>query len=390
MGRRLIYLDHSATTPVDERVVETMQPYYNETYGNPSSTHHFGRDAEDAIETARETVARVLNCKPKEVVFTGCGSESDNIAIRGPVYAALQAGKKPHVISSPLEHPAVGRTVRQLGDVFGVETTFLPVEANGWISPDTLRQHLTAQTTVVSLMTANNEIGTLLPISDLAAVARERGVLFHTDAVQAAGQLSLDVQALGVDMLSLSAHKFYGPKGVGVLYVREGTNLLPSHTGGSHEFGLRPGTHNVPLIVGMAKALEIAYAEREEHITHFTALRDRLIEGILESIPDAQLTGSRQNRLPSHASFVFKNIDGNNLLMHLDMKGIAASSGSACKTGSPEPSEVILALGYGSDWSIGSLRLSVGRHTTDADIDYVLSELPPIVERVRQLSVVRS
>lgn len=222
-----------------------MTPYYQQIYGNPSSTHAFGRNAEHAIETARETVAQILNCRPREVIFIGCGSESDNIAIRGPVYAALQVGKHPHVISSSLEHPAVVHTMQQLNLVFDVETTLLPVKANGSISPEILRQRLKPNTTVASLMTANNEIGTVLPIAELAAVAHENGTLFHTDAVQAAGQLPLDVQALGVDMLSLSAHKFNGPKGVGVLYVREGTNLLPSHTGGSHEFGLLPGTHNV-------------------------------------------------------------------------------------------------------------------------------------------------
>ncbi|MCI0713015.1 MAG: cysteine desulfurase [Chloroflexi bacterium] len=386
MSEHRIYLDHSATTPVDERVVEAMTPYYHQIYGNPSSTHSFGRDTEDAIETARETVAQILNCKPGEVIFTGCGTESDNIAIRGPVYAALQGGKHLHVISSPLEHPAVGQTVQQLNAVFNVKTTLLPVQADGSISPETLRQHLQPDTTVVSLMTANNEIGTVLPISELAAVAHENGTLFHTDAVQAAGQLPLDVQDLGVDMLSLSAHKFYGPKGVGVLYVREGTNLLPSHTGGSHEFGLRPGTHNVPLIVGFAKALELAEAEREQHVDHFTSLRDRLIDGILTAVSDVQLTGSHDHRLPSHASFVFKNADGNNLLMHLDRKGIAASSGSACHTGNPEPSDVILALGNDRDWALGSLRLTVGRHTTHEEIDFVVKTLPGVVEKVRQLN----
>lgn len=391
MQKRLIYLDHSATTPVDERVATAMQPYFSELYGNPSSVHRFGRAAEDAVEAARESVANILNCRPKEIIFTSCGSESDNLALRGPIYAALKSGLRDNrLITSPLEHSAVSRTARQLEAVLGTDVIFLPVESDGSITPETLGEYLNENTRVVSLMYANNEIGTLLPIQALAEVAHEAGVLFHTDAVQAAGQLDLDVQVLGVDMLSISGHKFYGPKGVGLLYVREDTDILPSQTGGSHEFGLRSGTHNVPLIVGLAKALEIATAEREQHTTHFRRLRDRLIEGVLNSIPDVVLTGSRDERLPSHASFAFQNVDGNAMLMHLDMKGIAASSGSACKTGSPEPSEVVMALGLDASWALGTLRLTVGRHTTDEDIDTVLNVLPGVVENVRRLTAMQS
>jgi cysteine desulfurase len=266
-------------------------------------------------------------------------------------------------------------------------TTFLPVDSEGQISPDALRDAIRPDTVLVSLMLANNEIGTVLPIRALAEVAHEKGAYFHTDAVQAAGQLDIDVQALGVDLLSLSAHKFYGPKGVGALYIRDGVPLAPVQTGGSHEEGRRSGTHNVPLVVGLARALELAYAERAEHVAHFSALRDRLIDGVLERIPDVHLTGSRYNRLPSHASFVFKNVNGNTLLMHLDMRGIAASSGSACKTGNPEPSGVLLALGYDHSWALGGLRLTVGRQTTHDDIGYVLEVLPEVIEGVRRFSI---
>jgi cysteine desulfurase len=391
MDKRLIYLDHSATTPTDARVVDAMLPYFNTTYGNPSSVHGFGQQAEDAVEQARETVASILNCKPREVIFTSCGSESDNLALRGPVYQAMENGQSDiHVITSPLEHSAVSRTARQLADVMGVDVTFLPVESDGSILPEALRSAIREETVVASVMYANNEIGTISPIKELAQAAHDAGVLFHSDAVQATGQLPVDVQELGVDMLSISAHKLYGPKGVGVLYVREGTEVLPTQTGGSHEFGLRSGTHNVPLIVGLAKAMQLAYNELDERTTHLSGLRDKLIDGILSSIPDVELTGSRAHRLPSHASFVMKNVDGNALLMHLDMKGIAASSGSACKTGNPEPSDVLLVLGYDRDWALGGLRLSVGLHTTEEDIDYVLGVLPGIVENIRKFQAMNA
>lgn len=382
-----IYLDHSATTPVDDRVLEAMLPYFSQHYGNPSSIHQWGQMAEAAVERARRTIAGILNCRPHEIIFTSCGSESDNLAVRGAAVAARHAGKGRHLITQPLEHSAVGKTCRQLETYFDFDCTYLPVDSQGQITPIVLENAMRDDTTVVSLMLANNEIGTLLPIAELAAVAHERGAVFHTDAVQAGGQVALDVQALGVDMLSLSGHKFYGPKGVGVLYVREGTPLVPSQSGGSHEFGLRSGTHNVPLIVGIAKALEIADAEFETHTAHYRAMRDRLIEGVMARIPDVELTGDTQQRLPSHASFVFKYTDANMLLMQLDMRGIAASSGSACKVGNPAPSAVLQALGYDESWTLGGLRLTVGRQTTAADIDTVLAVLPEAVKAVRQLWV---
>lgn len=387
MPDRLIYLDYSATTPVDERVVAAMTPYFSEIYGNPSSVHRFGQNAEKALEQSRETIAKILNCHSREIVFTSCGSEGDNMALRGVTYAAKKLGKGTHLITSPLEHSAISRTAQQLEEVFGMATTFLQPDSEGNITPDMLREAMRDDTTLVSLMLANNEIGTILPIQELAAVPHEKGAYFHTDAVQATGQLEVDVQKLGVDLLSLSGHKFYGPKGVGALYVRDGVPLVPSQTGGSHEEGRRSGTHNVPLIVGMATAIEIAYAERDHWISHFAELRDRLIDGVLSTIPDVELTGNRENRLPSHTSFVFKHVNGNTLLMHLDMKGIAASSGSACKTGNPSPSSVLLALGYDQDWAMGGLRMTVGRHTTHEDVDYVLGVLPKIIEGVRKFSM---
>lgn len=387
MSQRSIYLDHSATTPVDERVLEAMLPYFSETYGNPSSIHRLGQQAESAIEKSRRIVADILNCQPKEIIFTSCGSESDNLAIRGVAYAAKQDVRGNHIITNPIEHSAVSRTVHHLQTLFGFDCEDLTIDHEGNITPDQLRSALRDDTILVSLMTVNNEIGTILPVADLSAVTHQNGTLFHTDAVQAAGQLDLDVQKLGVDLMSISGHKFYGPKGVGVLYVRENTPIEPVQTGGSHEHGLRSGTHNTPLIVGLATALEIAYADLNTHITHYQAMRDRLINGILDRIPDVELTGSPTNRLPSHASFAFKHVDGNMLLMHLDMKGIAASAGSACKTGNPEPSAVLLSLGYDEDWALGGLRLTVGRQTTAADIDYVLDILPSAIENVRQFHV---
>ncbi|HEX2905752.1 MAG TPA: cysteine desulfurase family protein [Phototrophicaceae bacterium] len=383
---RSVYLDHSATTPTDSRVVAAMLPYFTEIYGNASSTHQFGRSAEAAIETARETVARVLNCQPSEIVFTSCGSESDNLALRGAAWTTRQQERGQHLVTTPIEHLAVIRTVQQLAELMGFESTLVPVDRTGLVDVGNFASACRPGTTVVSVVYANNEVGTIQPLAQLAALAHARGAWFHTDAVQAAGQLSLDVSALGVDLLSLSGHKFYGPKGVGALYVRSGIELIPSQSGGSHESGRRAGTHNTPLIVGLAKALELAAAEQEAHITHFRLLRDGLIDGILNGVPGAQLTGHRERRLPSHASFVFEGVDANRLLMHLDLKGIAASSASACKTGNPEPSGVLLALGYSREEASSSLRLTVGRQTTVEDVDYAVKMVMEAVEKVRKLS----
>lgn len=379
-----VYLDYAATTPLDQRVLAAMMPYFSTDFGNPSSTHRYGRRADHALETARRTVADCLSCAPAEIIFTSGGSEADNLALRGAALAAREQRGARHLISTPIEHPAVLATLRQLRDHFGFELTLLPVDATGRVKVEEVTRALRPDTALVSVMYANNEIGTIQPLAEISAVCRTRGIFVHTDAVQAASQLDLNVQSLGVDYLALGAHKFYGPKGVGALYVRHGSPLLPTQTGGNHEGGLRAGTPNVPYIVGLAEALKITVAERQTHNTHFRQLRDRLISEILALIPEIQLTGHPSERLPNHASFVFHHVDGNALLMHLDLAGVAASSGSACKTGNPKPSEVLLALGLTPEWALGSLRLTVGRTTTQADVDRLLNVLLGAVTKVRQ------
>jgi len=384
---RLIYLDHAATTPTDPRVIEAMLPYFGEVYGNPSSSHRFGRQAEKALGSSRETLARLLNCATAEVVFTSCGTESDNLALRGPI---LASGRRAHIITAHTEHHAVSHTAAQLRRLAGVEVTWLEVDHEGRIAPETLKAALEHGpdgdvTTIVSVMLANNEIGALQPIRALADVAHAYGALFHTDAVQAGGQILLDVQALGVDMLSLTAHKFYGPKGVGLLYVRKGITLEATQTGGGQESERRSGTHNVPLIVGMAKALELAYIEHETLAAHYRTMRNVLIAGLTD-IDGISLSGAPgDERLPNHASFVIADIDANALLMHLDLAGIAASSGSACNTGNPSPSEVLLALGYPPELALGSLRLTVGRQTTREDVDYAVQVVGDAVRKLRKI-----
>jgi cysteine desulfurase len=385
-SRRFVYLDHSASTPTDPRVVAAMLPYFTEVYGNASSSHLFGRDAEAAIENARVTVARVLNCSPDEVIFTSGGSESDNLAIRGVVWDDRQRNRGGHLVTSPIEHSAVSRTIVQLQDETGPKVSVLPVDHFGRVSADDVQHACRPDTSLVSIMLVNNEVGTVEPIAQLAAVARQNGTRFHTDAVQGAGQLSLDVRALGVDLLSLSAHKFYGPKGIGILYVRSGVELVPAQTGGEHEHGLRAGTQATPLIVGAAEALRLAYEEFDIHVRHYRKQRDRLVDRILDRIAGVQLTGHPTERLPGHASFVIDGVESNSLLMHLDMRGVAASSASACKTGNPEPSGVLIALGYSPQEASGSLRLTVGRQTTEADVDYAVEALAESVDRIRKLS----
>jgi cysteine desulfurase len=378
-----IYLDHAATTPVDPRVLAAMLPFFSDDYGNPSSSHVFGRRAEKAVEQARRDVAAVLNCTPAEIVFTGCGSEADNLALRGGALAARELRGAGHLIVSAIEHDAVLATARQLRDHFGFALTELLPDSQGRIAAADVAQALRPDTALVSVMYANNEIGTIEPVAEIARLCRDRGALFHTDAVQAASQLDVNVQKLGVDYLALGAHKFYGPKGVGALYVRAGAPLLPTLTGGGHERGLRAGTSNVPYIVGLAEALKITAAERAGHNSRFLGLRERLIETVVRLIPASQLSGHRTERLPNHASFVFKDVDGNELLMRLDLAGIAASSGSACKTGDPKPSGVLLALGLAPDWALGSLRITVGRQTTEAHLDSLLAVLPDAVSQAR-------
>jgi cysteine desulfurase len=383
--KRTVYLDYSASTPTDPRVVEAMMPYFTEIFGNASSTHSFGRKAEDAIEAARRTVAKYLNCKPHEIIFTSGGSESDNLALRGAAWALKQKNGTNHLITTPIEHSAVGKTMAQLAEVMGFELTLLPVDATGLINVNDFEAAITERTSVASIIYANNEVGTVNPLPEIGKITKHHNILFHTDAVQAAGQLSLDVQELGVDMMSISGHKFYGPKGVGVLYVREGVELVPSQSGGSHEHGFRAGTHNTPFIIGLAKALELAYEEHDERLAHVTKLRDMLIEGITSRIPQAHTTGHPVHRLPSHASFVFDNMDANKLLIHMDMRGVAASSASACKTGNPEPSGTLLALGYSREDAYGGLRLTVSHHTTEEDVEYAIDVIVESAETVYKL-----
>lgn len=385
-SRRLVYLDHSATTPTDPRVVAAMMPYFTEVYGNASSSHRFGRDAEAAIENARVTIAHVLNCSPDEIIFTSGGSESDNLAIRGVVWDDRRRSRGGHLVTSPVEHSAVSKTIAQLQDEIGLEVSVLPVDRFGQVSVENMATACRSDTSLVSIMLVNNEVGTVEPIAEVAAAARQHGTRFHTDAVQGAGQLPLDVQALGVDLLSLSAHKFYGPKGVGILYVRSGIELVPAQTGGEHERGLRAGTQATPLIVGAAEALRLAYEEFDIHVAHYRKYRDMLVERILDRIGGVQLTGHPTERLPGHASFVIEGVESNTLLMHLDMRGVAASSASACKTGNPEPSGVLMAMGYSAEEASGSLRLTVGRQTTEDDVDCAVDALAESVDRIRKLS----
>jgi cysteine desulfurase len=378
----MIYLDHSATTPVDRRVVDAMLPYWTESYGNPSSLYGLGRRAAAALEDARGRIARVLNCQPAEIVFTGCGSESDNLALRGVAFAAAAKGKR-HIITTPIEHHAVLHTAADLAEHFDFEVTYVPVDRCGLVDPAGVAAAIRPDTALISVMYANNEVGTIEPLAEIGAMARQRGIPLHTDAVQAGGQLPLDVQALNVDLLALSAHKFYGPKGVGLLYVRRGTRLLPTQTGGSQERGRRAGTENVPYIVGMAQALELAQAEREAEGARLRLLRDRLVTSLLARIPDAELTGHPSQRLPGHASLVIRGVEAQSILIALDLAGVAASSGSACASGAPTPSHVLTAMGFDPIEALGALRLTLGRENTEVDVDYVAVKLPEIVARLR-------
>ncbi len=383
---RQVYLDHSASTPVDPRVLDAMMPYFSDIYGNPTSAHNQGRDAARVIEAARETVAAILNCRANEIVFTGGGSESDNLAIRGAAWRARQHNLSARLITSPVEHSAVANTIAQLRDLMGFESVAAPVDRYGLVDEDAFVKACNDGGAIASVIYANNELGSINDLPALSSIARDRGILFHTDAVQAGGQLTLDVERLGVDMLSLSAHKFYGPKGVGVLYIRSGLDLPSAITGGGHEGGRRAGTQNTAFIVGLARALELAHQAKAERCAHFRLMRDRLISGVLTRVPGAQLSGQPDKRLPSHASFIIAGIDANALLMHLDINGIAASSGSACMTGNPEPSEILLAVGYTAEQAKCGLRFSVGVRTNEDDIDYTVDALARAVDKLSQLS----
>lgn len=380
-----MYLDYAATTPLDPHVFEAMQPYFFQQYGNPSSIHHMGRRALQAVDDARDVVAEVLGASRREIIFTASGSEANNLAIKGVALAQQQRGKGQHIITGAIEHHAVLHTVEYL-QPFGFEVTVLPVDQRGLISPDDLCAALRPDTVLVSMMYANNEIGTIQPIAELGAICRERGIPFHTDAVQAAGSLSLDVRHLSVDLLTLAAHKIYGPKGVGVLYARRGTPLLPQINGGGQERQRRAGTENVPGIVGLAAALKLAEERRPWYVEHCTRLRDQFIDGVLEHIPGTWLNGDRVQRLPNNANLSFNGIDGESMLLLLDQQGICASSGSACTSGALDPSHVLLALGLTPEQARSAIRFSVGKDVTAADIADVLRVLSSAAQQLRTVS----
>lgn len=390
-----VYLDYAATSPTKPEVLEAMKPYFLKKFGNPSSLHRFGQETRAAIDKARGQVAKFLNCQPKEVIFTAGGTESDNLALRGIInYQSLISNKKPHIITSSIEHHAVLHTCQDLEKRGLAEVTYLPVDKYGRVSVGDVKKAIKENTVLISIMYANNEIGTIEPIREIGKMIEKLKIenpklkiYFHTDAVQAVGYLNCDVKYLHVDLLSLSAHKFGGPKGVGALYIRENVWFMPEITGGGQEYEKRAGTENVPGIVGLGKAIEIVERDGKLGIRKkITRLRDRLIDGILRKIPDVILTGHPTERLPNSASFCFKYIEGEAMLMNLDLKGIAASSGSACTSGSLEPSHVLLACGIDRETVQGSLRLTLGEGTTEEEIDYVLKILPPIVKKLRKMS----
>ncbi len=383
-----VYMDHAGTTPLAPEVLRAMTPYFTELFGNPSSIHTVGQEARYALDEARERVARVLNCRPREVVFTSGGTESDNAAIVG-VATALQ-GTGNHIVTSSVEHHAVLHTCHHL-ESQGFDVTYLPVGSDGIVQPETVHRAINERTTLVSVMYANNEIGVVNPLPEIAQVVKHRSaelsrtILFHTDAVQAAGYLDLDVRKLGVDLLSLSGHKFHGPKGTGVLFIRRGAPFLPYLLGGGQERERRSGTENIPGIVGLSVALETADAHREETSRHCGALRDRIVEQVLAKVPGSRLNGHPTERLPNNANFSFPGVEGEPILLGLDMAGIAASSGSACSSGSLEPSHVLLALGQSAEVARGSLRLTLGKDNTGEQVDYLLDVLVDLVKRLRQL-----
>lgn len=383
MTMEYAYLDYAASTPVLPEVLEDMRPYFSDKFGNPSSIHQAGQSAEAGVEEAREIIADCLKCSPREIVFTSCGTESDNLALRGTALAERERRGAGHILISPVEHHAVSTTARQIADHYGFEVEYLPVDSAGRVDPEDIRKHIRPDTAIVSVIHANNEIGTINPIMELAHECRLKGVPFHTDAVQAAAYEDLDMAGSEVDLLSIGAHKFYGPKGVGALYIRNGVKVIPQQTGGGQENQRRAGTLNVPYIIGMASALRIANNRRSERISQLRPMRDRIIGQVLESIPNCQLTGSIDSRMPNHASFVFRGADGNFLLALLDSHGYACSSGSACKTGSPEPSDVLLALGLDREWALGSLRITLGESITPEMVEGFLGIMPGLVEKAR-------
>ncbi|MEO0124220.1 MAG: cysteine desulfurase NifS [candidate division WOR-3 bacterium] len=382
MNKR-IYLDYAATTPLHPDVLEAMKAYFFEEFGNPSSIHTSGQKAREAIELSRKKVADALGASPDEIIFTSGGSESDNTAIKGVAYAMAEKGN--HLVTTKIEHHAVLEPFIFLQS-HGFETTFLPVDKYGMVDPEDLNKAITNKTILVSIMHANNEIGTIEPIEEIARICREKGVYLHTDAVQSFGAIETNVNRLGVDLLSISAHKFYGPKGVGALYIRKGTRIEPLLHGGAQEMGKRASTHNVPGIVGMAKAAELAVKEMPQRVEHTRRLRDRLIKSLLNNVDDIILNGHPEKRLPNNCHLIVKYIEGEALLMRLDQIGIEVATGSACSSGSLEPSHVLTAIGVPIEDARGSIRITLGRLTTDEDIDFVCEHFPKIVKELRAIS----
>jgi cysteine desulfurase len=400
MNKR-VYLDYAATTPLDPQVLEAMLPYLKEKFGNPSSIHSFGQEARAAIDEVREKVAQVLNCQPQEIIFTSCATEANNLAIKGVNESMSQrvketTGKVPHLIISPIEHHCVLDAAKHLEKIGAAEVTWLPVDKYGLVDPEDVEKSIKENTILVSVVYVNNEVGTVEPIAEIGRTLKKlneesrmknegRGIYFHTDAVQAIQYLSCDVQKLGVDLLSLSAHKFYGPKGVGALYIKKGTPMVRQQDGGEQEYGLRAGTENTAGIVGLGAAIESTVNRKSLIVNRIEKLRDKLIDGVLK-IADVLLTGHPEKRAPHIASFVVEGAEGEPMLLMLNEEGIAASSGSACTSGLLEPSHVLTAMGISAELAHGSLRLSLGKQTTEEEIDYVLEKLPKIVERLRSIA----
>ncbi len=378
-----IYLDNNATTKTDEEVVKAMMPYLLDNYGNPSSIYKIGRENKKVVEDSREKIAKILNCEPNEIYFTSGGSESDNTAIRGIAYSYKNKGN--HIITSKIEHPAVLETCKQL-EKEGFEVSYIGTDENGIVDLEELKKEIKQATTLITIMFANNEIGTLQPIKEIGEIAKKNNIIFHTDAVQAVGSILIDVKELNIDSLSLSAHKFYGPKGIGVLYVRKGIKFEKFVNGGHQERNKRAGTENVAGIVGLAKAIELAYRDLEEHNKKIKELRDYYVEQVKEKIPYIKINGDMEKRLPGNSNISFRFIEGEGLLLNLDLKGICASSGSACTSGSLDPSHVLLAIGLPHEIAHGSLRISIGKYNTKEEIDYLVENLVEIVGRLREMS----
>lgn len=380
----VVYMDHNATTPTDPRVVEAMLPYFGERYGNPSSPYELSQGTRRAVEDARDTVAASMGCAPREIVFTSGGTESDNMALKGVGFANLE--RPGHIVTTRIEHHAVLHTATYLRDRFGLDVSFVGVDETGRVDPADVESACRGDTILVSVMLANNEVGTVQPVREIAAMARSRGILVHTDAVQAIGKLPLDLGELGVDLVSMSSHKIYGPKGVGFLYVRRGVSFDPLSHGGSHEWSVRAGTENVPGIVGLAKALELAVGGMAQESVRLKRLTARLERGILESISEVSINGHPTERLPGTLNVSLHYVEGESVVLALDMEGIAVSTGSACTTNSGEPSHVLSAMGVPANVAQGSVRFGLGRSTTEADVDRVLDVLPGAVERLRSIS----